>query len=122
MGKFEKDSLDALQRAVTTGEPHRVRPVVCDAAAYLPDVIFPQAQPNVMLAERTFWEKAIAPRRQGGLSDTPSSTLGRTAGSRRVRLGVSACTGEGQPPGCATFAIDAIAVQTDTLRSEAISW
>ena len=46
--------------ARSTGEPHRVRPVVCDAAAYLPDVVFPQAQPNVMLAERTFWEKASA--------------------------------------------------------------
>ena len=46
--------------ARSTGEPHRVRPVVCDAAAYLPDVVFPQAQPNVMLAERTFWEKATA--------------------------------------------------------------
>ena len=46
--------------ARSTGKPHRVRPAVCDAAAYLPDVVFPQAQPNVMLAERTFWEKATA--------------------------------------------------------------
>ena len=46
--------------ARSTGEPHRIRPVVCDAAAYLPGVVFPQAQPSVMLAERTFWEKATA--------------------------------------------------------------
>ena len=46
--------------ARSTGEPHRVRPVVCDAAAYLPDLAFPEARPTVMLAERTFWEKATA--------------------------------------------------------------
>jgi len=33
---------------------------VCDAAACLPDLGFPEAHPNVMLAERTFWEKATA--------------------------------------------------------------
>ncbi len=32
----------------------------CDAASYLPDVSFPSAHPFVMLAERTFWEKATA--------------------------------------------------------------
>ncbi|MDE0386798.1 MAG: nucleotidyl transferase AbiEii/AbiGii toxin family protein [Defluviicoccus sp.] len=46
--------------ARSTGEPHSVRPVVCDATAYLPDLEFPQARPTVMLAERTFWEKATA--------------------------------------------------------------
>ena len=46
--------------ARSTGEPHRIRSVVCDAAAYVPGVVFPQAQPSVMLAERTFWEKATA--------------------------------------------------------------
>ena len=46
--------------ARSTGEPHRALPVVCDAAAYLPDLAFPQARPIVMLAERTFWEKATA--------------------------------------------------------------
>ena len=46
--------------ARSTGEPHRVLPVVCDAEAYLPDLAFPQARPIVMLAERTFWEKATA--------------------------------------------------------------
>ena len=46
--------------ARSTGEPHRILPVECDAAAYLPDVILPVARPSVMLAERTFWEKATA--------------------------------------------------------------
>ena len=46
--------------ARSTGEPRRALPVVCDAAAYLPDLAFPQARPTVMLAERTFWEKATA--------------------------------------------------------------
>ena len=46
--------------ARSTGEPHRVRPVVCDAAEHLPEVVFPGARPTVMLAERTFWEKATA--------------------------------------------------------------
>ena len=46
--------------ARSTGEPHRERSVQCDAAAHLPDLIFPTASPFVMLAERTFWEKATA--------------------------------------------------------------
>ena len=46
--------------ARSTGEPHANRPVVCDAAAYLPGLTFPEAHPTVMLAERTFWEKATA--------------------------------------------------------------
>ena len=46
--------------ARSTGEPHRVMPVLCDAAVHLPDLIFPQARAIVMLAERTFWEKATA--------------------------------------------------------------
>ena len=46
--------------ARSTGEPHASRPVVCDAAAHLPGLAFPEAQPTVMLAERTFWEKATA--------------------------------------------------------------
>ncbi len=44
--------------ARSTGEPHAKRPVACDAAALLPDLAFPEATPTVMLAERTFWEKA----------------------------------------------------------------
>ena len=46
--------------ARSTGEPHTALPVVCDAAASLPDLAFPAACPTVMLAERTFWEKATA--------------------------------------------------------------
>ena len=46
--------------ARSTGEPHTVRPVACDAAAHLPDIAFPEARPAVMLAERTFWEKATS--------------------------------------------------------------
>jgi hypothetical protein len=46
--------------ARSTGEPAGQRTVSCDAAAYLPDVEFPKAAPQVMLAERTFWEKATA--------------------------------------------------------------
>ena len=32
----------------------------CDAKVDLPDIVFPQANPTVKLAERTFWEKANA--------------------------------------------------------------
>ena len=46
--------------ARSTGEPHATRTVACDAAAYLPDLAFPQARAAVMLPERTFWEKATA--------------------------------------------------------------
>ena len=46
--------------ARSTGEPHSDRPVLCDAAAFLPDLAFPEAHATVMLAERTFWEKATA--------------------------------------------------------------
>ena len=46
--------------ARATGEPHEQRAVACDAAAWLPDVVFPTARPTVMMAERTFWEKATA--------------------------------------------------------------
>ena len=46
--------------ARSTGEPRTTRPVVCDAAAHLPDLAFPETCPSTMLAERTFWEKATA--------------------------------------------------------------
>lgn len=46
--------------ARSTGEPNEPRPVFCDAAAHLRDLSFPQATPQVMRAERTFWEKATA--------------------------------------------------------------
>lgn len=46
--------------ARSTGEPHTSLPVQCDAAVHVPDVEFPSTRPAVMLAERTFWEKATA--------------------------------------------------------------
>ena len=46
--------------ARSTGEPHKAAPIVCDAATDLPDLVFPEACPTVMLVERTFWEKATA--------------------------------------------------------------
>lgn len=46
--------------ARSTGEPCGPRSVHCDAAAHLPEVEFPEATPQVMRAERTFWEKATA--------------------------------------------------------------
>ena len=44
----------------STGEPSEPRAIRCDAAAYLQGVEFPTATPQVMRAERTFWEKATA--------------------------------------------------------------
>ena len=46
--------------ARSTGEPHKVVSVSCDAAPFLPDVAFPETRPTTMLATRTFWEKATA--------------------------------------------------------------
>lgn len=46
--------------ARSTGEPNELRPVACDAAPHLLDVSFPEATPQVMRPERTFWEKATA--------------------------------------------------------------
>lgn len=46
--------------ARSTGEPCELRSVRCDAAAHLQGVEFPEATPQVMRAERTFWEKATA--------------------------------------------------------------
>lgn len=46
--------------ARSTGEPNELRPVVCDAAPQLPELGFPEATPQVMRPERTFWEKATA--------------------------------------------------------------
>lgn len=46
--------------ARSTGEPHKRMPVICDAAEHLSDLALPEAHPSVMLAQRTFWEKATA--------------------------------------------------------------
>lgn len=44
----------------STGLPAEIRSLVCDAAEHLPELSFPTANPRVMAAERTFWEKATA--------------------------------------------------------------
>lgn len=46
--------------ARATGEPAERRKIVCDANEHLPQLDFPSAMPRVMLATRTFWEKATA--------------------------------------------------------------
>jgi hypothetical protein len=46
--------------ARSTGEPAETRPITCDAAPYLPALMFPAAMPRIMLPKRTFWEKATA--------------------------------------------------------------
>lgn len=46
--------------ARSTGEPREECLIECDAAIHLADIAFPSARPHVMLAERTFWEKATA--------------------------------------------------------------
>ena len=46
--------------ARSIGDPREERLCGCDAASYVPDVAFPSVRPFVMLAERTFWEKATA--------------------------------------------------------------
>ena len=46
--------------ARSTGEPASLRDVICDAAGLVEGVTFPTANPRVMHAERTFWEKATA--------------------------------------------------------------
>jgi len=46
--------------ARSTGEPSEKRSILCDAAEHLQGVEIPTASPQVMRAERTFWEKATA--------------------------------------------------------------
>jgi hypothetical protein len=46
--------------ARSTGEPWEAKPIVCDAAEYVPALAFPTATARVMRVERTFWEKATA--------------------------------------------------------------
>ena len=46
--------------ARSTGEPYERLPVECDAAPFLRHLAFPAARPRIMLATRTFWEKATA--------------------------------------------------------------
>ena len=46
--------------ARSTGEPCELKEIVCDAAAHVEGIVFPTANPRVMLPKRTFWEKATA--------------------------------------------------------------
>jgi len=46
--------------ARSTGEPSESKLIGCDAAGHVLGVEFPQARPQVMQPERTFWEKATA--------------------------------------------------------------
>ena len=46
--------------ARSTGEPHRDVQIHCEAADWVNGVNFPSVDAQVMLAERTFWEKATA--------------------------------------------------------------
>jgi hypothetical protein len=46
--------------ARSTGEPSEPRVIRCDASVHLQGIEFPTATPQVMCAERTFWEKATA--------------------------------------------------------------
>ena len=46
--------------ARSTGEPASRRDITCDASGLVEGVVFPTAQPRVMHAERTFWEKATS--------------------------------------------------------------
>lgn len=46
--------------ARATGEPHDFHDVRCDMENVIPDLALPTARAQVMLIERTFWEKATA--------------------------------------------------------------
>ena len=46
--------------ARSTGEPWEVHEIRCDAAPHVSEVSFPTATSQVMMAERTFWEKATS--------------------------------------------------------------
>lgn len=46
--------------ARSTGEPTVDVPVPCDAAEFLPDLVFPSTNARIMCVERTAWEKMTA--------------------------------------------------------------
>ncbi len=46
--------------ARSDGQPCATQGISCDAAKYVPKLVFPSASPRVMAIERTFWEKATA--------------------------------------------------------------
>jgi len=57
---FIKPEVKVEFGARSTGEPYLRRSVKCDAADLVPEISFPSAQLAVMVAERTFWEKATS--------------------------------------------------------------
>ena len=57
---FIKPEVKVEFGARSTGEPHVERQVKCDAADLVPGIVFPSAHLSVMVAERTFWEKATS--------------------------------------------------------------
>ena len=63
--------------ARSTGEPHERKLITCDMAAGLPGLVFPEASPNVMRIERTFWEKATAVHVYCRQKDAPSVRFSR---------------------------------------------
>jgi hypothetical protein len=46
--------------ARSSGEPSTIMPVRCDLEEFLPELVFPSANPRVMNVARIFWEKATA--------------------------------------------------------------
>ncbi len=63
--------------ARSTGEPHEKKLITCDMAAKMPELAFPEASPNVMSIERTFWEKATAVHVYCRQAEAPSVRFSR---------------------------------------------
>lgn len=59
-GDFVKRRVKVEFGARSTGEPHKDVQIHCEAADWVKGVNFPTVDAQVMLAERTFWEKATA--------------------------------------------------------------
>ena len=59
-GDFVQPRVKVEFGARSTGEPHQDVQIDCDAADWVQGVSFPTVAAQVMLAERTFWEKATA--------------------------------------------------------------
>jgi len=57
---FIKPEVKVEFGARSTGEPYLKRSVKSDAADLVPEIVFPSAHLSVMVAERTFWEKATS--------------------------------------------------------------
>ncbi len=57
---FVKPEVKVEFGARSTGEPWVERQVKCDISDLVPEIVFPSARLSVMVAERTFWEKATS--------------------------------------------------------------